>query len=411
MKIKQYFNGRWNRHLKWFPTMDSDHFQERSKSKFPICLSVFSFPVVRIHGGEGGCANMEVPKNVSPHAIFLLLLFYLPEINAAEVLSFPLFSLPQFKNGECWRREEEAGGSWEVWIKCRRRQKEFRQSKTWRIYTKHTLTTSFSWNRLHESTQAFPYFRFFTQSVMFSRVGSRSPCANATSHQLMANSSQLLTNVVVKMTSVKRHLRSTSVVKTSCRNLPCSRMFLCAKLHEPFLAIKRALFTRSLNTGLRGIRETSPGRPNSSGMMLFLASIFSSAFRSRWQRKQSSVRLYARTQHAHPQGNAQRRTSSYNSVAFRRCFGLKAARRLCSEPLRAGTVSTLLLTHFQSQDPLGSERCCLQAPLKGNGKGQNHRNSLLWKALESFYLIGFVFVFVFFFYFFGSFLSTKTDVS
>lgn len=393
MKIKQYFNGRWNRHLKWFPTMDSDHFQERSKSKFPICLSVFSFPVVRIHGGEGGCANMEVPKNFSPHAIFLLLLFSF-EINAAEVLSFPLFSLPQFKNGECGRREEEAGGSWEVWIKCRRRQKEFRQSKTWRIYTKHTLTTSFSWNRLHESTQAFPYFRFFTQSVMFSRVGSRSPCANATSHQLMANSSQLLTNVVVKMTSVKRHLRSTSVVKTSCRNLPCSRMFLCAKLHEPFLAMKRALFTRSLNTGLRGIRETSPGRPNSSGMMLFLASIFSSACRSWWQRKQSSVRLYARTQHAHQQGNAQRRTSSYTSVAFRRCFGLKAARRLCSEPLRAGTVSTLLLTHFQSQDPLGSERCCLQAPLKGNGKGQNHRNNPLWKALESFYLIGF-FCFVF----------------
>lgn len=130
MKIKQYFNGRWNRHLKWFPTMDSDHFQARSKSKFPICLSVFSFPVVRIHGGEGGRANMEVPKNFSPHAIFLLLLFYLPEINAAEVLSFPLFSLPQFKNGECWRREEEAGGSWEVWIKCRRIQKEFRQSKT-----------------------------------------------------------------------------------------------------------------------------------------------------------------------------------------------------------------------------------------------------------------------------------------
>lgn len=57
---------------------------------------------------------MEVPKNFSLHAIFLLLLFYLPEINAAEVLSFPLFSLPQFKNGECWRREEEAGGSWEV---------------------------------------------------------------------------------------------------------------------------------------------------------------------------------------------------------------------------------------------------------------------------------------------------------
>lgn len=72
---------------------------------------------------------MEVPKNFSPHAIFLLLLFSF-EINAAEVLSFPLFSLPQFKNGECGRREEEAGGSWEVWIKCRRRQKEFRQSKT-----------------------------------------------------------------------------------------------------------------------------------------------------------------------------------------------------------------------------------------------------------------------------------------
>ncbi|TNN71172.1 hypothetical protein EYF80_018520 [Liparis tanakae] len=102
---------------------------------------------------------------------------------------------------------------------------------------------------------------------------SRSPCAKATSHQLMANSSQLLTKVVVKMTSVKRQRRSTSVVNTSCRKRPCSRMFLCARLHAPFLAMKRALFTRSRNTGLRGNREARPGRPNSSGMMLFRANI------------------------------------------------------------------------------------------------------------------------------------------
>lgn len=124
------------------------------------------------------------------------------------------------------------------------------------------------------SLSVLSYLTSLTQWVPFCRAGSRSPCANATSHQLMANSSQLLTNVVVKMTSVKRHFRSTSVVNTSCRKRPCSRMFLCARLHEPFLAMKRALFTRSLNTGLRGMREASPGSPNSSGMMLFLANMF-----------------------------------------------------------------------------------------------------------------------------------------
>lgn len=135
----------------------------------------------------------------------------------------------------------------------------------------------------------FSYLTSVTQCVPFCRFGSRSPCANATSHQLMANSSQLLTNVVVKMTNVKRHLRSTSVVKTSCRNLPCSRMFLCAKLHEPFLAMKRALFTRSLNTGLRGMREASPGRPNSSGMMLFLANILRCFW---WSRKRRQKQFF-----------------------------------------------------------------------------------------------------------------------
>lgn len=55
---------------------------------------------------------MEVPKNVSPHAIFLLLLFYLPEINAAEVLSFLFFlfhSLKMENVGEEKRRRVGAG--------------------------------------------------------------------------------------------------------------------------------------------------------------------------------------------------------------------------------------------------------------------------------------------------------------
>ncbi len=106
------------------------------------------------------------------------------------------------------------------------------------------------------------------------RLGFRSPCAKATSHQNIANSSQLHRKVMEKITRVKRHLRSTKVVTTSCRNLPCSRMFLCDKLHEPLLAMKRALFTRSLNTGLRGIGDTSAGEnANSSGMMLLRGSI------------------------------------------------------------------------------------------------------------------------------------------
>lgn len=41
---------------------------------------------------------------------------------------------------------------------------------------------------------------------------------------------------------------------------------------------------------------------------------------------------------------AQRRTNSFPSVYIWGCFGATAARRLCSAPLRAGTVSTLLLT-------------------------------------------------------------------
>ncbi|TRY60515.1 hypothetical protein DNTS_001485 [Danionella cerebrum] len=110
-------------------------------------------------------------------------------------------------------------------------------------------------------------------STTILRCGSRSPCAKATSHQDMAKSNQLHKKVMVKMTSVKRHFRSTSVVKTSCKKRPCSRMFLCAKLQAPLLAMKRALFTRSLNTGLRGTRDTSAGRANSSGMMLFRGSI------------------------------------------------------------------------------------------------------------------------------------------
>lgn len=106
------------------------------------------------------------------------------------------------------------------------------------------------------------------------RLGFRSPCAKATSHQNIANSSQLHRKVMEKITRVKRHLRSTKVVTTSCRNLPCSRMFLCDKLHAPLLAMKRALFTRSLNTGLRGIGDTSAGEnANSSGMMLLRGSI------------------------------------------------------------------------------------------------------------------------------------------
>lgn len=58
----------------------------------------------------------------------------------------------------------------------------------------------------------------------------------------------------------------------------------------------------------------------------------------------SSVRLYARTQRVHLQENDQRRTKSFPCVDIWGCFGVTAARRLCSAPLRAGTVSTLLLT-------------------------------------------------------------------
>lgn len=163
----------------------------------------------------------------------------------------------------------------------------------------------------------------------------------------MANSSQLLTNVVVKMTSVKRHLRSTSVVKTSCRNLPCSRMFLCAKLHEPFLAMKRALFTRSLNTGLRGMRDTSPGRPNSSGMMLFLASIFSRCAVETLPFGSRSVRLYARIQHV--------RLKLPSLVLCRHqctvCFGVTAARRLCSAHIWDGLHSPVDVVHLPEHRP------------------------------------------------------------
>lgn len=51
---------------------------------------------------------MEVPKNVSPHAIFLLLLFYLPEINSHS-LFFLFHSLKMENVGEEKRRRVGAG--------------------------------------------------------------------------------------------------------------------------------------------------------------------------------------------------------------------------------------------------------------------------------------------------------------
>lgn len=108
--------------------------------------------------------------------------------------------------------------------------------------------------------------------------GSRSPWANAKSHQTMAKSIQEQRNAEVKMRRECCHFRSTMVVKTSWRNRPwkaimsslhllsnnmlynnmwvnlnicldqswfvhptCSRIFLWATLHEPFLVMKRAL--------------------------------------------------------------------------------------------------------------------------------------------------------------------------
>lgn len=129
----------------------------------------------------------------------------------------------------------------------------------------------------------YTYLTFVTHCSMPAvRLWSKSPCPKATNHHSMANNSQLHRKVMVKMTRVKRHLRSTKVVNTSCRNLPCSRMFLCAKLHAPLLAMKRALFTRSLNTGFRGIRDASAGTANSSGMILLRGSIIWAEFR--WSR-------------------------------------------------------------------------------------------------------------------------------
>lgn len=149
-----------------------------------------------------------------------------------------------------------------------------------------------AWHNSRNNKNDFTYLTLMTHCCM-SALGlrSRSPCANASSHHPIANSSQLHRKVMVKMTKVKRHLRSTRVVNTSCRNLACSRMFLCAKLHAPPLAMKRALFTRSLNTGLRGIRDTSAGTENSSGMILFRGNIIWSC-QFRWSKRNGSLKVH-----------------------------------------------------------------------------------------------------------------------
>lgn len=124
------------------------------------------------------------------------------------------------------------------------------------------------------------YLTHVTQGVHFvlfmvlSVLGSMSPWAKATSHHIMAKSNQLHRKDMVKMTSVWRHFRSTKVVKISCRNRPCSRMFLCARLHAPFLAMKRALRGRSRMRGLRRFSAAIRASTYSSGIILFRASIF-----------------------------------------------------------------------------------------------------------------------------------------
>lgn len=135
------------------------------------------------------------------------------------------------------------------------------------------------------------YLTEVTQSMPDVRWGSRSPWAKATNHQPIPKSNQLQRNVIVKITKVNRHLRSTKVVKTSWRNRPCSRMFLCARLQAPFFAMKRALLIRSLKTGFRGKRDTSAGRANSSGIMLFRASILTKIYHAAV--RQTSVTKYS----------------------------------------------------------------------------------------------------------------------
>lgn len=56
-----------------------------------------------------------------------------------------------------------------------------------------------------------------TQGTVVPSPGARSPWEKAMSHQTMAKSSQLHRKDMVNMSSVWGHLRSTSVVNTSCR--------------------------------------------------------------------------------------------------------------------------------------------------------------------------------------------------
>ena len=53
--------------------------------------------------------------------------------------------------------------------------------------------------------------------------GSRSPWAKAMSHHAMAKSIHEQRKAEVKIRRECCHFRSTMVVKTSCRNLPCER--------------------------------------------------------------------------------------------------------------------------------------------------------------------------------------------
>ncbi|TNN59798.1 hypothetical protein EYF80_029983 [Liparis tanakae] len=98
---------------------------------------------------------------------------------------------------------------------------------------------------------------------------SKSPCANAISHQIIPKRSQLHRKDMVKMMSVWSHFKSTRVVKTSCKNRPCSRMLVCATLQVPFLATNRAFpGMRAPHVALQ-IRRSTPA--NSLGGILLPA--------------------------------------------------------------------------------------------------------------------------------------------
>lgn len=111
-----------------------------------------------------------------------------------------------------------------------------------------------------------------THGIKSSFCWSRSPCANAISHQIMPNKNQLHRKDMVNIMSVQSHFKSTNVVKTSCRKRPCSRIFVWATLQVPFLATKRAFLCTALNCGWRTSSAKRVSK-KSSGIRPFLDNI------------------------------------------------------------------------------------------------------------------------------------------